>query len=295
MLRRTIQELEPTDERAVIINVETKLVTTLAVMSALKYSGMNVLLIDCESKDGSLEYFSDLMKSYDFDLLPAPLQRHGKTLDWVFTNIPAKKVLLIDSDVEILGPEIIRELKRLIDNPAVFGTGFVHSPQWLTEPSGLGNEVGYYQERMWIPFTFLKVAYIQDALERNYSFADRIFYNDFAPSQRIAKILYQRLHFRIFRNSRLLWLNLFKQAFNGLKPSYVYYDTGADIFQYLKYQRGYDFVGLPARLHTPYVTHFHGVTRLRQSPLDKNGTELKTIAIQVQKRLKDVYAIDLPT
>ncbi len=56
-----------------------KLVTTLALLSALRYAGMPVLIIDCRSEDGSWEHFIKLMEAYDFDLLSAPLKKHGET------------------------------------------------------------------------------------------------------------------------------------------------------------------------------------------------------------------------
>ena len=65
-------------------------------MSALKYANMPILLIDCESTDGSMQHFTRLMQRYPFDLLSAPLQNHGHTLDWLFLNVPAQNILLID-------------------------------------------------------------------------------------------------------------------------------------------------------------------------------------------------------
>jgi 3-dehydroquinate dehydratase len=64
---KTLSSLKATDEQAVIINVGTKAVTTLALLRALKYARMPVIVIDCESTDGSLEHFSEMMKAYDFD------------------------------------------------------------------------------------------------------------------------------------------------------------------------------------------------------------------------------------
>jgi hypothetical protein len=68
---------------------------------------MPVLVIDCESKDGSFEHFKAMMQSHSFDLLSAPLKPHGLTLDWLFASIQADNVLLIDSDAEILNGAIL--------------------------------------------------------------------------------------------------------------------------------------------------------------------------------------------
>jgi len=71
MVRTSIRELEPAIERCVIINVSTKVFTTLALMGALKYARMPVLVVDCESTDGSYEHFQDLLHKYEFDLVAA--------------------------------------------------------------------------------------------------------------------------------------------------------------------------------------------------------------------------------
>jgi hypothetical protein len=89
-------ELRSAEETVVIINVNTKLLTTLSLLSALKHAGMSVLVIDCQSTDGSFEYFSNLLKVFDFDLMSIPLKPHGAILDWLFTHIPSKKVLIMD-------------------------------------------------------------------------------------------------------------------------------------------------------------------------------------------------------
>jgi len=293
MLIKDIKDLKAVNSQAVIINVGTKLVTTLALMSVLKYAEMNVLVIDCESKDGSMDYFFKLMEKHDFDVLSVPLRKHGYMLDWLFMNISAEKVLLIDSDVEILCSEIITTMKDVLYYDKVFGAGFVHGPEWLDDRHGAGYQVGYYQERMWIPLTFLKTFLVREAIEKGYSFADHIIYNDFAPSQFISKILQKRFRFKYFKNSQLSWLNPFKQSFYGLKPCYVLCDTGADIFQYLRYKRGYDYVGFPATiLHRKYAEHYHGVTRLLLNPSDSNGAILNDIITVVKRNLKEKYGIE---
>ena len=46
MILKDISELKPTEELAVIINVETKMLTTLALMSTLRYAGHGVEIED---------------------------------------------------------------------------------------------------------------------------------------------------------------------------------------------------------------------------------------------------------
>jgi hypothetical protein len=283
-----IHELRPVDAQAVIINVSTKLVTTLALMSALKYTKMPVLVIDCESWDGSAEHFTGLMRGYDFDLLSAPLQGHGKTLDWLFTHIPAQKVLLIDSDLEILGAELIDLMNMAIDARNVFGSGFVHEGGWMTAHK---TPYGYYEERVWVPLTLLKVSLVREALEYGRSFISRTVLNDFPPSLFISRLLVKRFRIPVIRNTKLAFLDSFRHEFHGLKPSFITYDTGAELYQYLRYEQGYDYVGFPWRLNQRYVTHFHGVTRLLLNKRDNNGAKIDDITTQIERRLRELYGI----
>jgi hypothetical protein len=281
-----LSDLPAAPMRAVIINVGTKTVSTLALLSALRHAGMPVLLIDCEYGDDSFAHFTKLMESYDFDLLSAPLQKHGKTLDWLFSNISAEAVLLVDSDVEIVDPEIIRIMKTFIHEPKVFGCGFVHGPRWMHDHPG----VGYYQERMWIPLTLLKTSRVREALGIGLSFIDRTILNDFAPSRLISRLLAARFKLSALRDTKLSWLNPFKNTYNGHRPSTVYCDTGADVYQYLKYQRGQEFAGFPAEFHERYAFHFHGATRRTLDSSDLNSLQHGPTDV-VPQRLADGYGV----
>jgi glycosyltransferase involved in cell wall biosynthesis len=285
-----INELKATDEQAVIINVSTKLVTTLALMSALKYANMPILVIDCESTDGSVQHFTKLMKRYQFDLLSAPLQNHGYTLDWLFLNVPAQKVLLIDSDLEIIKPGIIELMRTLIEHRRAFGSGVVHPGSWMTAHN---MPHAFYEERMWIPLTLLNVQIVRMALQHGQSFLPGSVFNDFPPSEFISRLLVKRFRIPVARNLKLSWLNMFKRDFHGIKPSFVQYDTGAALYHYLKTQQQYEFMGLPLWLGQRYTTHFHGLTRLLLNKRDTNGVKLDSIVEQVTRRLWDAYGISV--
>jgi hypothetical protein len=289
MIFKSIGEIPWAEERAVIINVGTKAVSTLALMAALRHARMPVLLIDCEYGDGSLEHFTRLHASHDFDLLSAPLRKHGHALDWLFSNIPAAKVLLVDSDLEILGPEIVDLARTLIDGSldgeTVFGAGFTHGPCWIHDHPG----IGWYQERMWIPFCFLRVDLVREALAAGRSFIDREIPNDF-PVRAVARALRQRFKIPGFRRLRLRVLDPFRRSYYGQKPAYVYCDTGADVFQHLKYDRGWRYAGIPAELHRRFVTHFHGATRRTLDPKDANSLQ-EGGTDEVARRLEKVYGV----
>jgi len=260
MLLKNISDLNTEKETAVIINCNTKLVTTLALLSTLRYAGMPVLLIDCDSSDGSLDFFLSLMERYKFDILKAPLRAHGVTLDWIFKQIKSEKVLLVDSDLEIKTSDIITFFRDYIDTPSVFGCGFLNGPGWLNDPIFGELEGALFHERPWMPLTFLKVPLVQEALNHGKSFAA----------------------FRFDNKSGL--------TFYGSKPEVVYYDTGAQIFEYLRYGKCMYFASLPEPAHPRFVTHFFGITRNVRNPQDTHGGGgLSKIRDIVRKRLMEVY------
>src|SRR5262249_46850572 len=112
------------------------------------------------------------------------------------------------------------------------------------------------------------------------------------PSLFISRMLVKRFRIPVARNLKLSWLNMFKREFHGIKPSFMQYDTGAGLYQYLK-ARQYRFMGLPMRLSKHYTTHFHGVTRLLLNKRDTNGVALANITDQVAHRLHDEYGMSI--
>ena len=293
MIVQSLSDLPAIENRAIIINVSTKWVTTLALLSALRHAQMPVLVIDCESRDGSFEHFKVLMQRYSFDLLRAPLKPHGLTLDWIFGNIQAENVLLIDSDAEILNRVILEIMEDAMKDPRFFGAGFTHGPEWLTKTqTGLDHtRLGLYQERMWIPLCMLNTVKLRQALADGFSFIDRIQYNDLPQFPRLSKRLFNRFHNKKLANTRLRFLDPFRRTYYNSKPSYIHCDTGADIFQHLRYTLDYLFAGLPAHMHGKYVSHFHGVTRKVLDPKDFNSTSLDSIMDCIFTRLREEYGI----
>jgi len=297
MLIESLKQLKVDQERneqAVIINVSTREVSTLALASALRYSGMPVLLIDCEvpgSNDGSFEHFSKLQAGFDFDLLKAPLRQHSAALDWIFSEIPAAKIVLIDSDVEILDRGIFDLMHECIDDERVFGSGFVEGPNWMNDRDGFESH-GLFEERMWIPLTMLKVKPVREALATGHSFKEKQVFNDFAASPLLSRA-FASLRYRVpsLRSRQFRTFDVFKESHHGLKPWLVWYDTGAQLYHYLKYEVGFEFAGFPASLHEKYAKHFSGVTNNRLNPGQSLGTSMDEINAYVRSRLTDEYNI----
>jgi hypothetical protein len=109
-----LRELPPVPVQAVIINCGTRWVSTLELLSTLRHAGLPVLVIDCESADGSERHFQLLSRQagIKFHWLAWPLRPHGMTLDRLFSEIAADTVLLVDSDVDIRDAGLVDDMCR---------------------------------------------------------------------------------------------------------------------------------------------------------------------------------------
>lgn len=278
MIIHNLNDLPSESERALIINVSTKLVSTLALLSTLRYAGMPVLLVDCESKDGSYEHFANLMSDYDFDLLKMPLKSHGGTLDDIFRVMKSDRLLLVDSDLEILSRDIVDISKKNIDAEDVFGAGFVNGPTWTDEGSG-GQS--YFHERLWMPFVLLKTNLVREAIQQGSTFEACTNYNG-CPE--FLTPLTSR--FPLVRT----FFSPFRKTVHGQRPETVFYDTGAKILDHLRYERMLYFAGLPLSLHEQYVKHFYGTTRsVLQADDTEHGGGIEAIEPYVRERLLTEY------
>ncbi|GAB6393511.1 MAG: hypothetical protein MdMp014T_2884 [Treponematales bacterium] len=287
------EKLPYSDTVVVIINVNTHISTTLALLSVKKSLDYPVLLIDCSTDQGDeYNFFKRLQTNIEFILINLPLDIHGKTLDKVFMNIKAKNVLLLDSDAEIIDASFLRN--KLFDEADTFGVGFVHGPSPMDKGSMRGYKFLYYQERMYIPCVLLKREKIREAIISGCSFAAKKVYNDFPAAPFISRLLYYRFFFKFFQNHDIQLLKIFRRKYNDyFKPSMVYYDTGAEIYMYLKYKRGYDFIGLPMKYCGRYFNHYHGITRKLLNPRDANSADYQTVEEMMIERLRTEYDFDV--
>ena len=298
MVLNDLSELPASPELAVIINVGTKYVTTLALLSALRYTGMPVVLLDCESRDGSFEWFVELSRQHPFYLMRAPLRQHGQTLDAIFESTPSHCVLLVDSDVEVLNDQMISRMREMMKaSSEVYGTGYRHPGHWLEyhywTDLPIASGIGYYMERPWIPFTLLRVEPVRVALKNGRSFMHRLVLNDVPQFPWLSRLLWARFRFEYFRLHRLNGLDLTRRSYNGEKPSYLSYDTGADIHEFLIQEQRMRFETVSADFVPWSVTHFSGITR---GSLHEGATEdaykISTAHPIVVKRLREGYGIE---
>ncbi len=264
-----LRQLPPAREQAVIINCGTKWVSTLALLSCLRHADMPVLIIDCESADGSREHFDALARErgINFHWLPWPLRPHGLALDRLFREIPVETVLLVDSDVEIREAVVVAAMReRMASSKHAYGAGFVQPASWLGPPLHLlPPHTGYYAERMWIPLVLLRTDCVRAGLTAGASFMARRPFQEIGGHPRISRLLGYRFRIPLLRNLRLpQWLHASDTgAFivDGIKPAFVDHDTGAELHLRLILD-GHPFVKLDDSLWGQ-VHHYHGVTRAR--------------------------------
>lgn len=282
-----LPDIPPARDAAIIINVGTKWVSTLALMSALRFLSMPIIVIDCDSTDGSIEHFSQLRQQHDFSLVALPLRPHGQTLDLVFSELKAERIWLLDSDAEILGSAVVEMMQLGLADDRTFGAGFRHGPEWLTkEQTGYSHErMGLYAERMWIPFTALRRGPVLEAIGSGLSFRDTTIFNEFPQVPFVARLMHRRFRIPALQNLRLDVMKPLRRVYGDEQPHYVYSDTGGEIYRYLVRLKKMVFCGLDARLAGPYVSHFHGLTRARLNSRDRNVTSLASVRDVIALRL----------
>jgi hypothetical protein len=306
-----LADLPSSTTQAVIINCGTRWVTSLALMSALTHTDAPVLVINCESQDGSRRHFEALARAHHLALhwLEWPLRPHGDALDALFREIPAENVLLIDSDLELRTASLFDlMLCRLNSDANAYGAGFLHGPAWLGSEQGLPPHTAYYAERMWLPLVLLRTRAVRSALERGSSFRHRRTFLELPHHPQLARALGYRFRIRGLRHVRLrrrqAQPNDRHIVIDGHRPAFIEYDTGADIHKDLM-DHGSTFARLDER-HWGDVTHHHGVTRTGLASvarrlansigLTSTGTETTqgSVLHEVKQRLATVYHIDLP-
>jgi hypothetical protein len=295
----SLAQLPSLKRLAVIINCGTKWVSTLAVASIRKAGELPILIIDCESRDGSFDHFTYIAKKYgiDFFWLGWPLRKHGLTLDRLFREAHAEQILLVDSDVELRDPALLAEVFHALDrDPDAYGAGFLHGPEWLGSEHGLPPQIGRYAARMWIPFVALRTAAIKGALEQSASFAQRREFLEIEGYPSISHWLATRFWIPGLRSIPK------REALRSAEqPAFVEWDTGATMHDALL-KLGYRFSVLPSE-RWPQAHHYHGVTRsgliwkrrkLAQRlglVTSANDTEQNAIINEVRQRLAEHYAI----
>jgi len=279
---------------AIIINCSTKEQTTLALVSALRHAGLPVTVVDCESTDGSAAFFRKLADRLPFRLAEMPLRRHGDTLDRLFLETDRDALLLLDSDAEILRADLVPAMREGLASGA-YGSGFLHRGEWLGANHLVAGEVGYYAPRMWIPCVLLAVPPVRAALAAGESFRARVACNEIPQLPWLARLLYLRFRVPGLRRLALDGLSPLRRSHFGVRPHYVYYDTGAALHEHLTQRRHLAYADLGAALWPLAVRHDHGVTRRRLAwRRMRNAADVERTRLDAIERIETVYGVAVP-
>ena len=284
-----LDALPPEASVAVIINCGTRVVSTLALASALRHAHRPVLLIDCESRDGSIPCFQAVAAEHGWEgfLLRWPLRPHGIALDQLFREIPARSVLLIDSDLEIRSDSIVNWMTAaLAGDDRLYGAGFLNPSEELGPPRHLlPAGAGHFAERMWMPLTLLKVAPVRDIVECGESFLATREYREIAGWPGLSRLLFLRFRMPVLRRMPM-----------ARRPAFIDLDTGARVHRAalargLRYAASDDWLA---------IRHFEGVTRAAVGGmLQEAAARLGMVAPkreanaedEARERLREAYGI----
>jgi len=269
-----------------------------------------IRLVNCDPTPGGRDPFASLARDHHIEVIEAPTRSHGQALDRLFRETDREILLLLDSDAEVLQPDVVTRSLASFASERVFGAGHVNGPGWLHEAAGAQEGVGYFQERPWMPFVLFRTSMIREALAEGRTFANFVRYNDFAPSQRVSRLMARRLQDAYSPSSRVIsripgtirchlagsqWngLSWLRRDYYGNRPNYVVYDTGADVYQWCKYQREWIFSGIDDRLNRE-ILHHHGVTRHHLGDTSHDAQSLQGVEVEVAGRLHDLYGLSVP-
>lgn len=278
------------DTRALIINVDTRPVTVLAVLSLVAGSRWPLTIVECSRDPEEARYFRRLADCLGVGFERLPLQPHGRTLDRLFRETEADRLLLMDSDAELLDPALLPALEAGLADPLAFGSGFRQQGNWAVEA---GIPYAWYAERMWMPLCLMDVAAVRRALDAGISFMHRKHFNDVAGWPRLSRLLAARRHLPGLRRLSLDWLKPWRREIFGERPAFVYYDTGADVFAHLT-AAGFRYAELDWAWQRRCVAHHHGVTRRRLRRLDRNSLAYRHARDLARAAIRERYPDALP-
>jgi hypothetical protein len=303
-----VSRLAPLPQRVVVINVGTDLVTTRAVLSALTHTAGRVLLVNCDPTTHSRDRFGALASVHDrLDVVEAPLKLHGETLDWLFTVLADEQLLLLDSDAELRDGAFVEWMTELVHHRSVFGAGFVQGPNEVPEHWSRPAGSVVYAERPWIPCALFDAVAVRSAMAAGRSFLPRYVPNEFGSHRRLSNFLAARWgppwapHSQKFerlpgvvrdrlRTARLDWLRFARDRYYfSLRPSMVFYDTGADVYEHLRFERELRFAGLPVEVLRDQVHHYSGVSRFAVAGRVVDDVDEALVHDEVVTRLRDAY------
>jgi hypothetical protein len=286
-----LAELPDFDTVGIVIGIDTRVFTTLAVASAARHLGIPLLLVDGYSNDGSFETLQTLDLPVQSFLIRMQRRVHGLLIDVLMRELRTKRVLLIDSDVEVKSSDAFRMMTAALDtadnaSKITFASGYAHGDHDMTND---GMPHVWFPRRPWIPFALFDRERCVELLDRDRStFEAKRIGNEF-PIQWIANLLLKRGHFAVTKGWQFNVLKPLRRERRGARAAFYIYDTGGLIYEAAE-QRGWTFADIGGSAMAASVEHYEGATRRTEQERWRGHTEAESKIIAT---LRSNYGIEL--
>jgi hypothetical protein len=285
----TLAELPTLDTIGIVIGIDTRIFTTLAVASAARHLRIPLLVIDGYSTDGSFEVLRDIELPVETWLIRMERRIHGIFIDKVISEIDARYVLLIDSDVEVKTPLAFEQMvaaltvKTGCEQP--FGGGCTHGDHTM-ETDAMPH--AWFCRRPWIPFAMFDRRRCLSLIREGHSF-EAVEIGNELPLRFFARLLALRWKMRVTRSWSFAWLRPFRKLRRGVRAAFYVYDTGATLYEAAEL-RDWHFAEIPWDTMIASVSHYDGATRHARSA---RWTGHSDIELHILATLKTQYGIEL--
>ncbi|MGL5001667.1 MAG: hypothetical protein ACRDAM_01875 [Casimicrobium sp.] len=290
LLIATLEELSEVDTIGIVIGIDTRIFTTLAVVSSAHHLRIPLLLIDGYSNDGSLETLRELDLPVESWLIRMERRVHGVLIDKLVRELRSKRVLLIDSDVEVKTPAAFEAMTVAMDSCAsdrdnIYAAGCSHGDHSM-ENDGMPHV--WFPRRPWIPFTLLDRVRCLELVEQQTTFEAKRIGNEF-PVQWVASLLLKRGHFAFSKSWQFAFLEPLRKTRRGVRAAFYIYDTGALIYETAEL-RQWHFADIGWETMNASVLHYEGATRSTEV---QRWTGESEDELNLTTRLAEKYGVEL--
>jgi hypothetical protein len=178
--------------------------------------------------------------------------------------------------------------------------------EWIPERWCPVAEAGWRPGHFWTPCALLRTDVVLEARRDGVGFATKVVYNDFSPSRHVSALLAGRFDCDLtpdvrwlelvprrlqppIRRTRLPWLRWARAEYEGQRPNFVYYDTGARLHRWC-IDHGLRFAGA-RHASDQQLVHVDGASiALREGGVD--SPVLQGMELDLQRRLREHYGIE---
>jgi hypothetical protein len=287
----TLDELPSLETLGLVIGIDTRIFTTLAVASAARHLPIPLLIVDGYSNDGSFEALRELDLPVESWLIRMERRIHGVFIDKFVRELKTERLLLIDSDVEVEASTAFNAMTTALsaaiaEGNDAFAAGCSHGDHTM-ENDGMPH--AWFSRRPWIPFVLLDRARCAALLDAGATFEVKFVGNEL-PLQGLANLLAKRAHFGFSKPWRFRFLTPLRRMRRGVRSALYVYDTGGLVFETAE-RHGLRFAEIGWDTMNASVVHYDGATRSAEARRWVGATEAEQ---RLLATLKNSYRIELP-